>query len=25
MDVKSLALHKKFIYDPNRADSKLEE
>ena len=25
MDKKSLALHKKFIYDPNRADSKLEE
>jgi hypothetical protein len=25
MDHKSLALHKKFIYDPNRADSKLEE
>jgi hypothetical protein len=25
MDTKSLALHKKFIYDPNRADSKLEE
>jgi hypothetical protein len=25
MDHKSLALHKQFIYDPNRADSKLEE
>ena len=25
MDQKSLALHKKFIYDPNRADAKLEE
>ena len=25
MDQKALALHKKFIYDPNRADSKLEE
>ena len=25
MDQKALKLHKKFIYDPNRADSKLEE